>query len=241
MTYCQHLSTLKLRSIVCLSLVATLCFATNSLQAGRITAWNWFSGIASVARDPIPVLADPNNDDVVGTSPNGLLVTQKDYFAIGPVDFEFTVVPSGGVTEYTIYEGVSNSTGVPWSAYRLELGFGVEASFTPSPSGDGLDFDATDFNSPPDFSGSGFFTTVTESEDVLLASGGVFPVGGFPVPLYRFNIDVPDGISAFTIRQIPIPVPEPGMMTLVFLSGLAFIRRHRLRQEAVVGHGGERG
>ena len=218
-----------------LTLIAALFTTSSSLQAGKITAWAWDpTAIASVALDPIPPLADPNNDDVVGPSPNTILVTQKAIFGIGPVDIEFTVMDSGGTTEYTMIEGPSNGTGIPWSSYRMELGFGVGSAFVPSPSGDGLDFDAPDFNSPPDFSGSGFFTTVLESEDVLVASGGIFPVGGFPTPEYRFNIDVPDGITSFTIRQQPVAVPEPGTMTMALLGSLALIRRKRLRQEAAV-------
>ena len=198
-------------------------------HAGRITLISWFSGVGSVAGEFIGPLVDPNNDDVVGDSPNILLVTQKSYDEVGPVDLEFTVVDSGGTTEYTFEEGVYNGTGIPWSAYRMELGFGVGASFTPSGPGDGLDFDATDFNSPPDFSGSGYFTGYSWGEDELVAMGGIFPVFGFPTPLYRFNIDVPDGITSFTIRQQPVPIPEPATALLVLLGLIAMVpavRRH---------------
>lgn len=173
MTYFDRFVNSFPRIAVGLSFAAMLLVASTSLQAGEITAWTWSSGIASVALDAVAPPVDPNNDDVAGLSPNALLVTQKSYFAIGPVDIEFTVVPSGGVTEYTIREGVDNGTGVDWSSYRLELGFGVGADFVLSPSGDGLDFDSPDFNSSPDF--SAFFTTVTESEDVLLATAGLSP------------------------------------------------------------------
>ena len=199
MTYSDRLSKSSRRIAASLSFVAMLLVASPFLHAGEITAWNWFPGIASVALDFVAPPVDPNNDDVVGLSPNALLVTQKAYFAIGPVDIEFTVVPSGGVTEYTIREGVDNGTGVDWSSYRLELGFGVGAGFALSPPGDGLDFDSPDFNSSPDF--SAYYSTVLPNEDVLLATGGVFPDGGFTTPLFRFNIDVPDGITSFTITR----------------------------------------
>ncbi len=211
-----------------LAFTAILLMLSTSVHAGEITSWAWSpTGIASVALDPVPAVTALNNDDVPGVSSNGLLVTQKAYFSIGPVDIEFVVEPSSGVTEYSIFEGVDNGTGIPWSSYRIELGFGVGAGFTPSPSGDGLDFDSPDFNSPPDFSGSGFFTTVAESEDVLVASGGIFPLGGFPTPLYRFNIDVPDGITSFTIRQQPIGIPEPSTAVLAAfaLAGIALRRK----------------
>ena len=172
---------MTMKQFLALSLIATFAFAHASpLQAGKITAWAWDpTGIASVALAGVPPLADPNNDDVSGISPNVLLVTQKAYFAVGPVDIEFTVMDSGGTTEYTIIEGVDNGTGIPWSAYRIELGFGLGSSFVPSPAGDGLDFDALDYNSPPLFTGSGYFLDFSQDEDELEAFDGVFPVGGF--------------------------------------------------------------
>ena len=210
--------------IAILTVFATL---TTTAEAGKVVMINWFSGVGSVAGEFIGPLVDPNNDNVAGDSPNRLLVTQKAYNAIGPVDLEFVVMDTGGTTEYTFEEGVSNMTGIPWSAYRMELGFGVGSSFVPSVAGDGLDFDALDFDAPPDFSGSGYFTTVSWGEDVIEASGGIFPNFGFPSPLYEFNIDVPDGISSFTIRQQPIAVPEPGALSLLFFSGVAVVCRVR--------------
>lgn len=59
---------------------------------------------------------DPVNDDVAGTSPNTIFVTQKDYVGIGPVDLVFEVSDNGGVTEYLVMEGVQNSTGLDWSS-----------------------------------------------------------------------------------------------------------------------------
>lgn len=202
----------------------TLVHGSNS-HAGQISGFDWFSGVGSVAGEFVLPPVDPNNDDVEGLSPNPLVITQKAYNAIGPVDLEFTVVPSGGTTEYAFQEGVFNGTGVDWSAYRLELGFGVEADFVPSPAGDGLDFDAPDFNS--DTQMSVFFPIVTELEDEIFAEGGIFPAGGFSLPLFQFSVDVPDGIERFTIRQIPIGVPEPaaGCLLMLICCGLTSRRR----------------
>ncbi len=214
----------------------TTCFvgamtlsSAASLQAGEITLISWFSGVGSVAGEFIFPLVAANNDDVLGQSPNFLLVTQKAYNAIGPVDLEFTVVPSGGTTEYYIEEGVDNGTGIDWSGYRVELGFGVGADFVPSPSGDGLDFDFPDQNSGADF--STFFTDpLIENEDELIASGGVFPAGAFTTPPFFFSVDVPDGITSFTIRQQPIPVPEPVSASLVSVLGLGALTRRTRSQ-----------
>ena len=211
------------------SCVAAALFAcTGTLHAGEISGFSWSSGIASVAGVSIVPAAAPNNDDVVGVSPNELFVTQKHYTGVGPVDIEFTVEPTGGTTEYTIYEGVSNSTGFAFDTYRLELGFGMGSDFVQSAPGDGLDFDAPDYNLPTSF--APFFGTVAVAEDVITASGGSLPDGAFSLPYFQFAIDIPDGISSFTLRQVPTAVPEPVSASLMAMLGLgALTRRHRTR------------
>lgn len=216
------------RKYLTASCVATLMIFNVALsQAGQITGFTPYAGINSVAGVIIAVPVAPNNDDVAGISPNDLFVTQKHYVAIGAVDIVFDVVASGGVTEYSIREGVDNSTGLDWSDYRIELGFGVGADFVQSPSGDGLDFDAPSFNSPPDF--TTFFSTVVEAEDELNATGGLFPSPGFSTPSFRFSIDVPDGITEFTLRQFPIEnlVPEPTTAALLMISLVTLACRRR--------------
>lgn len=212
-----------------LSLLSLLSLVTPA-QAGKIVDFEWFSGVASVAGVSIPPPVAPGNDDVVGSSPNELRVTQKDYTAIGPVDIEFTVMPSDGTTEYTILEGVSNSTGIDWSGYTLQLGFGVGSDFVPSDSGDGLDFDAPDYNSPVDFDPFPLFpfpTLVTWDEDLIEVGGGLGLMNTqFAEPLV-FPIDVPDGIERFTLRQQPIGVPEPSSFSLLLLTGFALLRNSR--------------
>ena len=200
---------------------------TLPIQAGQIAGFTWSSAVASIALDPVAPPVASNNDNVVGISPNGILVTQKAYNGIGPADIVFFVEPSGGVTEYYFMEGVDNMTSSPWSSYRMELGFGVGSGFTLSPPGDGLDFDAPDFDTPADFTFN--FPTLSESEDVLVASGGTHSnVLGFSFANYFFSIDVPDGISEFTLRQIPIAeVPEPSSLIMAACCGVALLRTRR--------------
>ena len=210
--------------------LATLNLLTAlPLRAGEITTFNWFSGVASVAGIAVSPPSSPNNDDVIGTSPNNIFVAQKDYVGIGPVDLEFDVINSGGVTEYLVTEGVLNHTGLTWSGYRIQLGFGTGLGFVKSTPGDGLDFDAPNFNSDFFFNPApGFFPSVTVLADDILASGGVMPDFSY-AGNFLFTIDVPDGITSFTIRQAPVPVPEPATLTLLGLGVLVLqcVRRQK--------------
>lgn len=207
--------------LVAILLVALLLVASTSLEAGEITAFTWSSGIASVGLNPIAPPVSPNNDDQIGPSPNVVFVHQKHYIGIGPVDIEFTVVPSGGVTEYRFMEGVQNDTGIPWTDYHIQLGFGMGTAFVPSTSGDGLDFDYPDLSSPFLFAP---FTTVVVGEDGIDAYGGVVPNATFVSP-FVFHVDVPDGISSFTVRQYPTiddgTVPEPSSVVMLVFGTLA--------------------
>jgi hypothetical protein len=213
--------------IVAISLTLFSCLHTVPVEAGQITGFTWSSGVASVAGIAAAPPVAINNDDVVGESPNKLIIAQKHYTGIGPVDIEFSVSNTGGTTEYFFEEGVDNSTLFAWSSYRMELGFGMGAGFVPSTAGDGLDFDAPDYSSAPDFT-TFFASAVNPTEDVVLASGGLHPNGGgYSLPPYTFSIDVPDGITAFTLRQQPIAVPEPSSLWLALLGGLGLARLAR--------------
>lgn len=198
-----------------------------SAEAGQITGFTWSSGIASIAGEPVLPPVDPNNDNYVGESPNGILLTQKHFFGVnGVADIVFSVIDSGGTTEYAFAEGVSNGSGLDWDQYRIELGFGEGVGFVPSTPGDGLDFDTPDEDSPLDF--SAFFTTPTlVGEDVILATGGLFPNLAFTTPLFMFTVDVPDGIDSFTLRQIPVAVPEPAGIALLSTMAVAGLNRRR--------------
>ena len=89
-----------------------------------------------------------------------------------------------------------------------------------------LDFDAPTFDP---FPASSAFSVVAPQPDVLQWSGGtVIPVG---TSTFSFSIDVPDGLSqwhpdglnAFTLRQVPVTateVPEPATLVLLLVAGV---------------------
>jgi hypothetical protein len=207
-----------------LSIFALNMLLASVIQAGEITGFSWSSGIASVGVQPIVPPVSPNNNDVVGVSPNLVFIPQKAYVGIGPVDIEFTVTNSGGVTEYHFQEGVHNGTGIPWTDYHMQLGFGMGTAFVPSTSGDGLDFDFPEQNSPVSM---GPFTTIVVAEDSIDAYNGVVPPSMY-VGYLHFHIDVPDGITAFTIRQYPtIDVPEPSGLLLAGMSIMGLLQYGR--------------
>jgi hypothetical protein len=208
-----------------LALVAGSLLLATSSDAGEITGFTWSSGIASVGVQPIVPPVAPNNDDVIGVSPNEVFIPQKNYVGIGPVDIEFTVTNSGGVTEYHFREGVFNGTGIPWTDYHMQLGTGMGTAFLSSTPGDGLDFDFPELSSPVSM---GPFTSVVVAEDSIDAYNGVVPPLVY-VGYLHFHIDVRDGISSFTLRQYPtIDVPEPGSLLLSGMSVLGLLRRWRL-------------
>jgi hypothetical protein len=218
--------------IICIVLTLPISYA-SSVWAGAIVNFTPHTGVASVAATSVVPPVAPNNDNVVGLSPNEFFLTQKDYHGIGPVDLTFDVVNSVGTTEYAFKEGVANSTGLPWVGYHIELGYGFDAAFVKSTLGDGLDFDAPDYDSGLQFDPApGFYFPVSTptTEDDIVAGGGVMPSGGFAI--FRFSVDVPDGITQFTVRQSPIPggiVPEPCtcVMGALGLFSLLMCRRQR--------------
>lgn len=201
-------------------------FLSTSAFAGVITAATMFGtnagtgpGLGTVSVPAIvTVLANNDNVPSAGVLDNNIFVPVKRFDHNGNIDIEFHVNPSQGVTEYSVFESVDNNTGSNWTQYKMSLGFGVGALFVPSPSGDGLDFDFPNFDTPPT---SSAMPTVVTGEDNLSFSGGIQTTAA---ESYQFRIDVPDlaGVvgaagGVFTLRQTPIAVPEPSALALVLI------------------------
>ncbi len=208
-------SSITLFAVVVFTLAAQQAFAAVVTPPPNPTA----SGPGLISMSYNNTYTNTPNNDNVAVSDNLLHAWQKDFGSIDYIDIDFRVTDSGGTTEYLFREGVNNSTGIDWTDYHLILGFGTGASFVPSTPGDGLDFDSPDQDSLYDF---GPFTTLTITEDTIDAEGGIFPYLSFFE--FYFPIDVPDGITQFTIRQLPT-IPEPTSLALLALAGVALVRR----------------
>ncbi len=209
-----------------LPLVAVLLIQPLHAQAGVISSVNSVSGTGlGTVNIPAILTINPNNDNQVGggSEDNNITVPIKRFDHAGYIDIEFNVTASDGVTEYQVSETLDNNTGIDWSQYTMVLGFGTGANFVMSASGDGLDFDAPFYDALPT---SGAFSNVSLSEDILVYSNGVHGSG---FEIYTLRIDVPDGITQFTLRQFPTLVPEPATIALAVTSllGLAMFARRR--------------
>ncbi len=215
-------------SIVLVAAVAIGSVSPLTAQAGTIVSVNakTGTGLGTVAVPVISTPSESNDDQPGGPGFDGnIVVVVKRFDHTGYIDVEFNVRGSdpAGTTEYSFFESVDNNTGVNWDSYTMQLGFGVDAAFTLSGAGDGLDFDAPVFTPAPT---STAFPVVGTAEDVLTFTGGIQSSGS---EIYEIRIDVPQGIQQFTLRQFPRPVPEPASVTLALgaLVGLALCLRRR--------------
>jgi hypothetical protein len=218
----------KLAAVAIIPLFHAAAFGGTILGTPAPVASGPGLGFATVAA---VVTAQANNDNV--PSANGidgnLVVPFKRFDNPDIIDIQFTVAASDGVTEYQVNEFVDNNTGVAWGSYRMLLGFGTGANFVLSPLNDGLDFDTGPpggNDTPPT---SGAFSTVSRpDEDQLLFTGGTHGPGAQP---YSVRIDVPDlsgrQTPTFTLRQIPIVIPEPGTSLLATVVALCLVMRRR--------------
>ncbi len=204
-------------TVLVVTLVGALAGPAGVVQSGIITSESTSGpglGSASVSFTNVP-------------SP---FITYTLHFAnVAFVDFAFGVTDSAGTTTYVVdtrpFDTVFNDTAVSWTDYHLALGFGTGSSFILSTSGDGLDF----LSSPAPT--STHFTNLSQTTDTLSWSGGIVPTGG--AVDFSFSFTVPDGITGFTLRQLPTvaAAPEPSTL-LLFGFGFAGLiaeawKRHR--------------
>ena len=225
--------------VVCMGMLAVAADARAAVITGFGTTItnNATGSIGPVGGVPVA----PNNDNGAGPSAN--VVTSNHFlFNTLPLDFEFQLANSGGTTEYLFTPSFLNInfTGLTWTQFSFELGFGTGAGFVRSGAGDGLDFDTPDGNSA---AFSPMFPAVAQKEDSLFFSGA--SIGSVQAAAFVFAVDLPDNLqkfspydlNRFTLRITPngapvpdpTPVPEPGTMMLLGTGVAALVAKNRKR------------
>jgi len=214
------------RAPVVLSWLLIGGLAASPAWAGTIQSANLPASGPGMGNVEVPVIftANPNAVD-----DNNIDINFKRFDHVGYIDIEFDIANSGGTTTYRVVEAVDNNAGpppnpiVPWIGYRVELGFGVGSAFTLATAADGLSFNTTETTMSAAFADHAFDTDAV----VLTYSNGLHASGQ---QSYEFRVNVPDNLldNRFTLRQTPVPIPEPGSLVLcglaVYLCG-GFVRR----------------
>src|SRR5687768_8582524 len=114
-------------------------------EAATIASVATFStpGFSTGSVGPVGSTPSPNNDNEMIPSPN--VIPYSVFFnTLGTLETEFVVENSGASTEYRFTQTFINNTGVLWTGFLFELGFGTGATFTRSTISDELDFDTPD-------------------------------------------------------------------------------------------------
>ena len=216
----------------------TLAWGGSAAQAGIITGQSAHMGpgLGDVI-NVVVVTPTPNNDNFSGPfgSTNRVTVEQKRFDNVGFIDLRFNVQNSGGgttagMTEYFFDEFITNNTNAPWVGFQFALGTGTLGNFVPSSNTDFLDFDvggvgsedATLHKDPTPTSTP--FLTLNHGANTLGWSNGVLLPG--QTGRFTFSVDVPDNITAFTVRETPI-IPEPATAGLMVLSGVSLLATRR--------------
>ena len=205
----------KVRVLGIVTLVAALLGAVSVTHAAIITTGTLIPG-PGMLTTPIQITTvTPNNNNTsfgLGLPPNNnpnVVIIQKQFNQNGPIDIVFAAINLFGTTEYVFGENVFNNTGIPWTGYTFELGFGTGNSFVPSTGL--LTFDFDDSTPTP---ASSLFGLTSHTANTISFGGGTLASG--LSGQFAFSIDVPDiAASLFTLRQTPDPVPEPGTLLLI--------------------------
>lgn len=225
-------------------LVAIVCFSSAEFADGR-TITNFHLAPQS-ALQPVAT-GSPNNDNTTTASPNQIQLPFNGpgapYTAttLDPIDFIFNVQNSGGTTEYFLTSSIINNSGLIWNGIQLQLGRGSGANFQP---GGGLVIPEI---LPPDFDTPGKDPTPTNSAYPLLSHGPIeidfgltsIPSGPSSAFVMTFSVDTPDdmtsgGYTDFTLRQTPVPVPEPAAWQLLAAAAVGFCIRRGARTKRSV-------
>jgi hypothetical protein len=208
-------------------------------HARTITTYQWTaratpSLVTTYALNNDNVTDYTNSNRITLPSDEGLVLTAFGPSTFEPMDVVFDLQPSGGSTEYFLQGEFANLTGVSWSGFRLQIGRGTGANFVPigdvvSPEVQPPRFD---LQLDPAPTASKFATVATSPYEIVWSNGTMEPGFGSVFLGLSFSIDTPDdllpsgGATSFTLRQTPIPVPEPSTFALGAL-GICLHRKRR--------------
>lgn len=213
--------------------VSIVCFGAAHAPAATINSINKFTlpGFSTGSVGPVGITPAVNNDDHPGASPN--LINYSIFLnSPGGLETEFNLAASGGTTEYRFTQNFFNNTATVWTGFLFELGQGTGGNFTPFPASAPIRFDLFAGQSTAT---SSKFTLAIDQTNLLRWSSGNVP--RFSSASFTFAIDVPDGLTQFTLRQTPLSassVPEPSTISLagLALAGVAL----KLRRSSQARH-----
>lgn len=201
--------------------IALAWFLCSTAGAGMITGIAEVSGPGLGEVDLLAIVTgQPNNDNYSDpANPNFVFFNEKVFDHTDYIDIVFDVVDTGGTTEYGFVESVFNFAPETWLAYRTEVGFGTGVDFVLADPGAGLDLDTPDRDPTPI---SNVFASHTHLPAAIHWEDGEMPFGF--VDAMFFSMDVPDGITQFTVRETPL-IPEPAALTLLGALTVIALRR----------------
>ena len=219
----------------CVCAIGLLVILLGPSAHGRVIDRYHFAPASATTDVSTP---SPNNDNATSASPNQIVFPSNypgsTFNSLNPLDTVFLVSPSSGATEYFLSQSVFNNTGLALQGLTLQIGSGIDSNFQ---IGGGIvvpeivypDFDIPTRDPAPTASA---FPQVNSSIYQLQFSGGTLAPGNVVAMSMTFSIDVPNdlsgnGYSQFTLRTIPVAVPEPASLVLMGFTGAALVLLRR--------------
>lgn len=187
--------------------------------------------LASVGRGGLPAgtsaatytAASSANVSEVPLGPSGFATYRITFTDMRPGDVAFEVLSTSEPSSFFVIADLTNNSSQDWAGLRMMLGTG---SLDPGTATDHFEpFDP----GGPDLAWCAFDPSSFPSPDLGLyeASWPQATLGADGSESIGFNIDIPHGLSTFTIRHVPMP--EPGTLLLSGLPALALTARRRPR------------
>jgi hypothetical protein len=197
-------------------------FAASCLPAATITAP--FSGTGGTVSGTVNTPA-PNNNNVLGLSPNTVNITEGWFGVTGSVAFQLP--QSAGSTEYYFTKTVTNNSAFLWTSFGMAMGCGPTGS---TDCGGGLNGNplTLDYDVAPTSSAGG---SLIASNGYSLLWAGLNVAPGQSVT-FNFSVDTCSGCGGAwqIIQTANVAAPEPGTM-LLCAAGLVGVGVYRKRRD----------